>query len=1294
MAVVTNDAKGIFLAALERATPAARGAYLEDACGGDAALRLRVDALLRAHDEPGAFLSEAKPEPNATAAHTLTSRLVGTVIAGRYKLLEEIGDGGMGTVWMAEQREPVKRLVAVKLIKTGMDSKTVLARFEAERQALAMMDHPSIAKVLDGGATDDGRPYVVMELVKGLPLTEYCDARRLSVRDRLDLFRQICSAVQHAHQKAVIHRDLKPSNILVTEHDGKPVPKVIDFGLAKALNATNLLTERTLHTAFGTVVGTPLYMAPEQVGINALDVDTRTDVYALGVILYELLVGSTPLEKARFKEAAWEEVKRLIREVDPPRPSTRLSSSASLPSLAASRQAEPAQLSRLVRGELDWIVMKALEKDRSRRYDTAAGLSRDVERYLRDEPVEAYPPSARYQLYKFMRKHRTGALTATAFATLLLTGLVVSTWQMVRATRAETDASTAANGEKRAKEDAQAAERNEAAQKKTAQEQSARAIKEAEVSRRLLYASDLILAHRSWDAGDTAHARALLERHWPRDGQDDLRGFEWRYLWQLCQDGSRLTLHGQVSPITAVAFAPDGKYLATCSSDGVVCIWDLDAQRQFKLLDYKARSLAFAPDGKTLAFLELSSRSIRLWDVAGRRERACIPQPSGVMKLAFSPDGKYIATGEWSGTVRLWDVAARQEIGALGRHEGPVSGVVFSPDGRTLASSSVAEGPIRLWDTTQRRGIGSLDGHTSGVLSLAFSPDGKTMASAGVDSTVRLWNTASSQVVSTLRGQGTALLISVAYSPDGKTLATGAEDGAVRLWDAVNKNVTAILRGHMTSVSAVAFAPDGRSLVSGGLDGAVKVWDLVPAANPNILPGPKGTFTSVTFSPDGQSLAVTDSLEQAVTLWDLASRKPAGVLKGHSKPVFCANFSPDGQILASADFGGTIRLWDIRAKQCLADLQTNFNGGIWSTAFSPDGKLLAVGAGEVQVWDVAARRRVRQLTKASEVQFSPDGTMLAANSGNTVRLWNVATWEIVAEFAGQAAEVQCFAFAPDGRSLAVGESNGDLRLWDVARRKEIAGRRGHTSTIKSVVFSPDGRRLATCGPESTITLWDLDPLQEVANLTGHEGPVFCVAFSPDGNTLATASADASVRLWPAPPVPAGPPRTGRSDESDGVPVESLRVLTVELNGTARAILAAEQDACRVDVTAVDGTDWHAKLRQVLDNLQDDSTYIVRFRAKADAERRIKLEAQIGQPDWHLIGLNVVVPLTKEWQSFQYTFQAKAPAGLNRIQFLLGERTGTLWIADFAVTKDSHAEEPRKAMWPSETERRSGLEAPR
>jgi hypothetical protein len=415
----------LFAAAIAIANPEKRAALLDRECAGRADLRERLDRLLAAHGPSHQVLDRVEQDPTATAAHE-SAPIVGTVMAGRYKLLEEIGEGGMGTVWMAQQTEPVKRLVAVKLIKAGMDSRAVLARFEAERQALALMDHPNIAKVLDGGTTDDGRPYFVMELVKGLPLTEYCDARKLSVNDRLDLFVQICSAVQHAHQKAVIHRDLKPSNVLVTEHDGKPVPKVIDFGLAKALNASQMLTERTLHTAYGAVVGTPLYMAPEQVGINALDVDTRTDIYALGVILYELLTGSTPFEKERFKEAAWDEVKRLIREEEPPKPSTRLSSDKALPALAESRQADPAQLHRLVRGELDWIVMKALDKDRSRRYETAIGLAKDVQRYLAGETVEACPPTLGYRLRKAYRRNRAAVLTGGAFAAVLLVATGVS----------------------------------------------------------------------------------------------------------------------------------------------------------------------------------------------------------------------------------------------------------------------------------------------------------------------------------------------------------------------------------------------------------------------------------------------------------------------------------------------------------------------------------------------------------------------------------------------------------------------------------------------------------------------------------------------------------------------------------------------------------------------------------------------------------------------------------------------------------------------------------------------------
>jgi eukaryotic-like serine/threonine-protein kinase len=432
--------------------PEARAEFLDRVCGGNAAVRASVEGLLRANEGASGFLGRPPSGLGGTVEQDALGVVSGTVIAGRYKLLEQIGEGGMGTVWVAEQREPVKRQVALKLVKPGMDSKSVLARFEAERQALALMDHQNIAKVLDGGATEQGRPFFVMELVKGMPLTEYCDARRMSVRERLELFVPICQAVQHAYQKGIMHRDLKPSNILVTEHDGRPIPKVIDFGLAKALSEATILTERTLHTAFGTVVGTPLYMAPEQVAVNALDVDTRTDVYSLGVILYELLTGTTPLEKQRFKEAAWDEIRRVIREEEPPRPSMRLSDSHdSLPSISAQRHSEPAALTRIVRGELDWIVMKALEKDRNRRYETANGFSMDVQRYLAGEVVQACPPSTVYRFKKFVRRNKATVIAASLVVLALVAGVVGTTIGMLQARTARAAEAQRAEGEREAK---------------------------------------------------------------------------------------------------------------------------------------------------------------------------------------------------------------------------------------------------------------------------------------------------------------------------------------------------------------------------------------------------------------------------------------------------------------------------------------------------------------------------------------------------------------------------------------------------------------------------------------------------------------------------------------------------------------------------------------------------------------------------------------------------------------------------------------------------------------------------
>jgi len=735
--------KAIFIAALDHEPGVDRTAYLKAACGEDADLRRRVEALLAAHDRadeilgpageqsadsvttdsnagrPGAEATIARtPEPEAslsqasiTADHQSTAGQ-DVVIAGRYTLKEKIGEGGMGEVWVAKQTEPVKRKVALKLIKTGMDSRAVLARFEQERQALAMMDHPNIARVLDGGLTPGGQPFFVMELVDGLPLTKFCDEARLTPKERLELFVPICQAVQHAHQKGIVHRDLKPANILVTIIDGKPVPKVIDFGVAKATGGK--LTDLSMSTQFGVVVGTLEYMSPEQAGFSGVDIDTRADIYSLGVILYELLTGLRPIDARGVKQAALTEMIRIIQEEERSKPSTRLSTDESLPSMAALRQTEPRKLMALPRGELDCLVMKCLEKKRDRRYDTANGLARDIQRYVADEPVEARPPSAGYRLSKFLRRNKGPVLAASLVLMALVAGLALASYGFARA-KSERDIADKARIEAVAqKKIADKASVEALAQKKSADNQKQLAVENASKARESAKTAELRLADGLISQADAlslggrfAEAHSLYTEAYDKFAElkAPMTAVEVA-LWSTYHQTTfpLLSFSGHPGIVRSVAIAPDGRTGLSGSDDKMLKLWDLVTGRELRTFTGHSEwvtSVAIAPDGRT-ALSASHDKTMKLWDLGTVIERRNFTGHSGgVSSVAIAPDGRTALSGSWDKTLRLWDMASGKELRTFTGHQ--VDSVAVAPDGRTVVSGSyfANDKVLKLWDFTR-----------------------------------------------------------------------------------------------------------------------------------------------------------------------------------------------------------------------------------------------------------------------------------------------------------------------------------------------------------------------------------------------------------------------------------------------------------------------------------------------------------------------------------------------------------------------------------------------------------------
>ena len=1160
--------RSIFSEAVEITDSADRATFLHSACKGDAKLRSRVEQLLAAETRAGNFFRKRVRETDFDAP----SEKMGTRI-GRYRLLERIGQGGYGIVYLAEQEEPVRRQVALKVIKRGMDTSAVVARFEAERQALAVMDHPNIARVFDAGATETGRPFFVMELVRGMPITEYCTRKSLTVRERLELFIQVCNGIQHAHQKGIIHRDVKPSNILVTEHDGVPVPKVIDFGIAKA---TDPATEANLTRAHD-FVGTPAYMSPEQIQPGRRDIDTRTDIYSLGVVLYELMTGNPPFHSKDLADAGLDELRRLIIESDPPRPSTRLGAQAS-PAASSRALGPPSELAAL-RGDVDWIVMKCLEKDRARRYETVNALATDIRRHLENETIAARPPTALYRFQKIVRRNRIAFTAIATIALVLIIAVIVSSQLALRATRAE-------HAQTKLRTIAEA----------NADESRQRLIRRYVAEGNRLMEDGLPLTSLPW----FVEALALEAGDPQRETDERLR------IAQARIGAPELRLHlAQGNSVTSVALSPEGGLLATGSDDGLVRISSLatksttNTDAAIKLnMSGGVLSLSFSPDASRILAVDKSGAS-RLWNTAtgqpltpalrapdfnpqsvadarswlkpaatfsadGRffllafgstsaqlRDAATgsllrqFTHDDVVYDAAFSSDSQHVITCGKDRTARIWETATAQPAAPPISHTGPVNWVQFSSDANKLMTVRDRH-YVQLWDWRTGHPIGREIPRRSNLSHASLSPDDTKILTAAWSGFAHLYDTESSLIINEfVHGGG---LVDAAFSPDARHAAIACHDGNVWLWYVNDTQRRPILLPEGNQIEQITFSRNSRFLAAATRGGHVRVWELFPPEQ-GVRRLPGSAVQHVQFDPTGRRALLINTREKSSwAIYDTASGAFMSTAPLKRNEVTTTRFSPGGDRILAFGGGRRVLVFDAASgRETVPPLPhpQRVREALWT----PDAKLIitSAGTGGVRLWDSASGKPIRTLPYSNSVAaiaLSPDGTRLAtAHADKSVHIWESGRDVPFAPLSTLrlAHTIQHLQFSQNATSLAIAtrtpSGQGILEIRHIPSGEIIGAPLQHRDAITSMAFNlaaAGPALLATACNDHSARVWDPATGQPISPWLPHAFEARQVAFSPDGARLLTRARRGEVRLWNArtgEPITA--PITYMRNEGDG-----------------------------------------------------------------------------------------------------------------------------------------------------------------